>query len=295
MTAQTTPVCSNTTVPRFCCPFRECDRRPWAASSSLFRHVENLHLSKGDAISSEFLDSCDKRVCFHYKLLTHVTGACRGCSRFQAPVRPPPQPQHPVSLQATLQLLKGPPRTLHHIPKGCQELLAGLTADLAQEAAGARTLEAVSRLMLMPRAVLAPLMRSGARHEQKATKVIRERVVSFRAGILEPESVQPTNNRGRGGQRSGIATGSLSETTQRLVTNAIRERALGNACRLLESADLPRVEDAEQKLRILHPLGPESVQVDEACKIGSFDFSAEQVYASISSFPPGSGADPHRG
>ena len=50
------------------------------------------------------------------------------------------------------------------------------------------------------RAVLAPLMRGGARHEQKATKVIRERVVSFRAGILEPESVHPTKNRGCGGQ-----------------------------------------------------------------------------------------------
>ena len=161
----------NDHVPRFHCPFRECVRKSWAASASLFRHIESVHLSSGASISFQFLDSCDKRVCPQCKILAPVTGTCRGCSQFQEPAQPLPQMYHPVALQTILQQLKGPPMTLHYIPKGCQELLAGLTADLAQEAAAFRTLEAVSRMMIMPRLVLAPLMRGGARHQQKASRI----------------------------------------------------------------------------------------------------------------------------
>ena len=165
--------------------------------------------------------------------------------------------------------------TLHHIAKGCQELLAGLTADLAQEAAAFRTLEAVSRMMIMPRLVLAPLMRGGARHQQKASRIIGERVALFRTRLPQPEIEEPViNRRKKVRQRSG-APESLSETTQRLVTHAVDDRALDKACRLLDNEDLPPVQDAERKLKELHPAGPALVSVDPLCKTGSFDISAD--------------------
>ena len=164
-----------------------------------------------------------------------------------------PQMYDPVVLQTILQQLKGPPMTLHHIPKGCQELLAGLTADLAQHAAAFCTLEAVSRMMIMPRLVLAPLMRGDARHQQKASRIIGERVALFRVGLPQPETDEPViNRRKKVRQRSG-APGSLSETTQRLVTNPVGDRALGNGCRLLYVADLPPVQGADKKPKQLHP------------------------------------------
>ena len=60
-TSRAAPEGYNTVVPRFHCPFGECGMKSWAASSSLFRHVENLHLSNGAVVSPEFLESCDKR------------------------------------------------------------------------------------------------------------------------------------------------------------------------------------------------------------------------------------------
>ena len=80
--------------------------------------------------------------------------------------------------------------------------------------------------------------------------------------------------------------------TQRLGTNAVEYRALSKACRLLDSADLPPVQDAERKLKDLHPRGPVLITVDPLCRTGSFDFLADQVQAAFSSFPPGSGAGP---
>ena len=110
--------------------------------------------------------------------------------------------------------------------------------------------------MVMHRLVVAPLMRGGARHQQKASRIISERVALFRAGLPQADTEVPVANRRTKARQRNETTGSLSDTTQRLVTNAVGDRALSKACRLLDSADLPPVQDAERKLKDLHPRGP---------------------------------------
>ena len=82
---------------------------------------------------------------------------------------------------------------------------------------------------------------------------------------------------------------SLPVGKEQMVEQAIRDKALSKACKLLSTEDSDAQVDMEAEMKKLHPDGP-SAHVEYIP--GQLSFSAKDMESAIKSFPPGSSGGP---
>jgi hypothetical protein len=176
------------------------------------------------------------------------------------------------------------------LPKQALDDTAKLLTDLLNRATTTRSVEAVASLLLMPRFVLAPMTRGGKRHEAQTVRILQDRIAKWRAGIWQSQTLEDVPRRKpKKPKESG-----LPEATERAVINAIKDKALSKACRILSTSHLPPVKNAEEKLRALHPPGPLPTLITLGGPVapGNFDFDVEMIKGAIATFSGESGAGP---
>ena len=110
------------------------------------------------------------------------------------------------------------------------------------------SIQDVAALVQFPRIVLAPLHREGQRHQGKAATIVKERLERWAGGDRSFEDEEHLSRPSRPRPKVDGA-GGLSDVCRRRVLLAVHERNLSKACKLLLSAELPPVENAEAGLR----------------------------------------------
>ena len=176
---------------------------------------------------------------------------------------------------------------MKHVPNGAQNPVANLLADLLNRAVSSGTLDDVAKLLFMPGFVLAPLVRGGKKHDGKSAKIVEERITRFLAGEFEPEAASTRRRKPLVFPSEG-----LSSATERMVVNAVRDKSLSKACKLLLNGSLPAPVNVQEKLEALHPAG--EIPADHDAAPGSFDFDESEVESAVRSFDPSSGGGPFR-
>ena len=277
-------------IPRLGCPF--CTKS-WANRAGLLHHVEACHLSTGQTPPEQFLLDAARRICQRCLIFAPEAGPCRKCHCFgesTPQTEGPTLPDVPCDLGSALRHLQPFAPTQRLLPKQALDEIAKLLTDLLNRATSCRSVQTVASLLLMPRFVLAPLARGGRRHEAQTTRILLDRVAKWRAGIWQSQALEdPPRRKTKKPKQTG-----LPEATERAVVNAIKDKALSKACRILSTSHLPPVKDAEAKLRELHPPGPlpTLAMFGGSVAPGNFDFDVQLVKGAISSFAGESGAGP---
>jgi hypothetical protein len=172
-----------------------------------------------------------------------------------------------------------------HVPNGAQNPVANLLADFLNRAVSSGALDDVAKLLFMPGFVLAPLVRGGKKHDGKSAKIVEERITRFLAGEFEPEAASTRRRKPLVFPSEG-----LSSATERMVVNAVRDKSLSKACKLLLNGSLPAPVNVQEKLEALHPAG--EIPADHDAAPGSFDFDESEVESALRLFDPSSGGGP---
>ena len=222
--------------PDFWCPFAECKSKSkhWLSVSSLVQHLEQVHVRSGRPPPQDFLHSIGRKLCNTCQALHPHNFVCFRDQQMDDQPQIPVM-NEPLSGEAVINEIKQFGNCLHHVPHGCVELVGGLMTDLLQRAADTGRLSDVRALYIAPRVILAPLQRGGIKHDQQMKAVIRDRIAQW-PNLPQPEP-QPHRKR-RVKQRQETPQSKISQQKESVVEQAIRDKALSKACKLLVADEI---------------------------------------------------------
>ena len=157
----------------------------------------------------------------------------------------------------------------------------------SMEAADSGLLSDIRALYLAPRVVLAPLRRGGKKHEAQARARLREQIEQWPALPQQPEPTANPKKR----KAQPVPDNVLDPKKEQLVEQAIRDKALSEACMLLTSSDSPITVDVPTEMKKLHPSEGEPCDLDYIPG-RQLNFSSSDVESKLKEFPPGSSGGP---
>ena len=272
----------------FRCPFEQC--RPsgvcWLSVDGVVKHLLQVHVRAGQHPPPEYLSAIGRWECMKCETLHCLRSQCpRAHEPEAAPALPPDASRTPLSAKAVLAEINCYDSCIHHVPHGCEELMAGFTTSLLEKAANSGLLSDIRALHLAPRVVLTHLRRGGKKHESQVRAQLRERIAQWPTLPQPPEPVPKTRSR----KTQSAPNGALDPRTEQQVEQAIRDKALGKACMMLTSDTSPITVDIPSEMKKLHP---EGARFELDFIPGQLNFSSTSVEAKLKEFPPGSSGGP---
>ena len=274
---------------RIFCPVPSCpcsdpsSARGWASHGNMQAHL-NDHCSgslAGDVpaayLAQQSLDTC--QVC-GLLVASRFNGAhprCRPAARAAAAGAPAQHPGHPPPAPDLAEVFQARAPVLRHVPK------AALARALA-EAAAHNTIAAWRDLLMLPKAVLRPPPRAGAKRRDQTAQHTLRRCRRWLEGEREELWEAPSRLPRR--RRSDEDAAGLTAHQERCKALAA-EGELSRACSALVSPPLlGEDEEVSAKLRAKHPQCPPA-------RPGMVpDLPVDQVLAAARSFRRGSAAGP---
>ena len=194
----------------------------------------------------------DRIACERCKILL-TRSRCPRASERPNPSQLIPVAIEPTSVESVLDEMKLYPICLHHVPRGCNGLLASFTAEFLKKAASSRSLADLRALFLAPRVILAPLNRDGVKHDRQVFATIKDRIALWpTASPPEPvTSKKHRKKRSNLSQQPIARIPPISAGREQLFEQAVREQALSKACHLMDSDESKPDMDVEKEMKPL--------------------------------------------
>ena len=292
------------------CPFSSCPKHQeifsgWSTRSSLFQHLNAIHLSKGEWPNDAFLRDFGCVVCKTCKVLCKQRGCevCRGRHirqpLFAAIVEDtaPPLPDivvlSPADIDGMWKVLRSPPLVIKRIPRAFRYSFAEELSRLLNAVTASSKVVDMIRLALFTRSVLAPLPRGGKRGKAQSRGILSERLRQWQTASVPDIITQLSSVRGR---RSDMDDNNRQidedDRLRRRIKALVEAGTISKAAKELTSSGIHRMTSTiHQKLVTLHPqavLPPTEAAPDAP----EFCCEVAEVKSAVLSFPAATAPGP---
>ena len=297
------------------CPFEACPSASvgspgWLTEDALVAHVNSIHLSQPGTTLPVGADT-SFRPCPRCGLVTSRRGCLACAGRRGSPIPPAPAVRnltpHPNSADSALpdlaDVLSTHVEVLEHIPKGVRVLWATVLAEALTEFSTYPSQASLCRLFLLPKCVLRPIGRGGARAKAQTFNTLTTRLRrcldgEWTALWIEVREAADALRKKRASKSTSEDSGKTAQQAARRVVRLLAKKGLSKAARELSSDGLHELSSAKlERLKQLHPPSePPGVPPNsEACSWSGFNEEEEDLellLKLVRDFPDSSAAGP---